>query len=225
MVAPRNYVNKNMPSFISNAYYMASENTIGILAGSMNDGFYESDHSAALNYGGLGSIIGHEITHSFDDSGSQYDYKGNINNWWDHSTKALFLQKKACFVELYGKTMIEELGEYLDGYRTISENIADASGLKVSFLAMHEASKLETKSRKVKGLEQYNSEQLFFINFAFNFCSVETIDSLKYQLREESHTIPRYRINVLLANSLEFRNAFQCKNGDRMVNEKMCRIF
>uniref|UniRef100_A0A0N4Z1X9 Zincin n=1 Tax=Parastrongyloides trichosuri TaxID=131310 RepID=A0A0N4Z1X9_PARTI len=227
LIKINNRNSKTMPSFISNAYYLPYENTIGILAGALQNGFYESKHIIPLNYGGIGSVIGHEITHGFDDSGSQYDGIGNFKKWWDEGSKEKFLNKTDCFVKMYSNVLVKEVDQYLDGYITQGENIADDGGIRVAFKAMRKALELESinKNIKVKGLEEFDNDQLFFINYAFNWCSVDTKEGLKFQIREEVHTIPKYRVNVLLRNNEDFRVAFNCESHDNMVNDQTCRIF
>uniref|UniRef100_A0A0N5BMF2 Neprilysin n=1 Tax=Strongyloides papillosus TaxID=174720 RepID=A0A0N5BMF2_STREA len=218
---------KSLPSFVSNAYYLPYENTIGILAGALQNGFYDQMHSIPLNYGGVGTIIGHEITHAFDDSGSQYDEVGNFKNWWANSTKEKFMKKKDCFVNMYNDVYVTEVDEYLDGYTTQGENIADDGGIRVAFKAMKKALEAEDyqNRQKVEGLEEFNDDQLFFMNYAFNWCGKDTLESIKYQIREEEHTIPKYRVNVLLSNNEDFRKAFNCHRPDHMVSDEICRIF
>uniref|UniRef100_A0A0K0E509 Neprilysin n=1 Tax=Strongyloides stercoralis TaxID=6248 RepID=A0A0K0E509_STRER len=216
-----------LPSYVSDAYYLPSENTIGILAGALQNSSYNDAFPIPFNYGAIGSIIGHEITHGFDDTGSQYDELGNFKNWWDKSSKEKFLKKKNCFVDMYDKIYVDEVGEYLDGYNTQGENIADDGGIRIAYKAMKKVLQSEDySSRKtVEGLEGYSDDQLFFLNYAFSWCSVESKDSIKYRIREDEHTIPKYRVNTILRNNVEFRNAFNCHKPDYMVSEEICRIF
>ncbi|CEF65822.1 Endothelin-converting enzyme-like 1 [Strongyloides ratti] len=223
-----NQRNSNLvPSYITDAYYMPSENLIGILAGVLQSGIYDSKFPIPLNYGGIGAIVGHEITHGFDDTGSQYDEVGNFKNWWDKSSKEKFLEKKNCFIKMYNDVYIEELGEHLDGFNTQGENVADDGGIRIAFKTMKKVLQSENYQNKktIEGLEEYNDDQLFFLNYAFNWCSVETKESLRYRWKEDVHTIPKYRVNVLLRNNEDFIKAFNCRKPDYMVGDKVCRIF
>lgn len=120
----------------------------------------------SLNYGAMGAIIGHEITHGYDSQGSQNDAEGNLRNWWDEITLRNYLEKAACFVEQYSNYNLTEVKLNINGKRTLSENIADNGGVRQAFLAYKRfARNQNVKEKLLPGLSQYNSEQLFFLSY------------------------------------------------------------
>ncbi|EYC22137.1 hypothetical protein Y032_0017g3173 [Ancylostoma ceylanicum] len=129
-------------------------------------GILNADGVKALNYGGIGAVIGHEITHGFDDQGSQFDSIGNLLEWWDTNTKKKFQERAQCIINQYGKTEVAGTALRINGKLTQGENIADNGGIKQAFRAYKNYLKRHGEERRIKGLEQFNNEQMFFLGYA-----------------------------------------------------------
>ncbi|XP_072047026.1 neprilysin-like [Amphiura filiformis] len=148
---------------VVNAYYSSSRNTIVFPAGILRPPFYHKDSPWYLNYGGIGAVIGHEITHGFDDRGRQYNKDGNLKQWWSDESITNFKERAQCMIDQYGQYIMPENNKALNGIQTQGENIADNGGLKESFKAYMEN---EYANIKLPGFDEYTPEQLFYLNFA-----------------------------------------------------------
>uniref|UniRef100_A0A0N5AJI4 Peptidase M13 C-terminal domain-containing protein n=1 Tax=Syphacia muris TaxID=451379 RepID=A0A0N5AJI4_9BILA len=204
----------NFPPPESNAFYIPTRNQIG------------QDTKAALNYGGIGIVIGHEITHAFDNEGSRYDELGNMNNWWDNRTRASFRQLQECFIKQYSEIEVYNTnGMKIDGKRTLTENIADNGGIRAAYKAMERAIQNNTsKQVKIRGLEEYEADQLFFINFAYTWCSNTRQEAAPVLLVDDDHSPSRERVNTALKNQEEYLQAFNCHNPNTQ-QEQQCRLW
>ncbi|CAB4057310.1 MMEL1 [Lepeophtheirus salmonis] len=169
---------------VVNAFYSRNKNQIMFPAGILQPPFYHKYFPKSINFGGIGVVIGHEITHGFDDKGRQFDQFGNIRRWWDHSSSEKFESKAKCFVDQYSNYLVKEVGTYLNGWNTQGENIADNGGLKESYMAF------KNRQKKLKTLKK--------------------LESLRNKLRSAVHAPGNYRVKGTLANSKEFAIAFQC---------------
>ncbi|KAF4510324.1 hypothetical protein G6O67_002218 [Ophiocordyceps sinensis] len=208
------------PSTQVSARYDRGGNQISILAGIMQSPFFHRDLPAHANFGGLGAVLGHELTHGFDDVGRKYDPSGRQATWWDDGTIAGFLERARCFVQQYSNfTAPTPEGEKpVDGDLTLGENIADAGGLRLAFDAWRR--QRNASEPKISGLERFTAEQMFYISFAVHFCdnpSPETVASL---LVKDVHAPEFARIMGTTANSRGFREAFDCP-----VKEPTCELF
>ncbi|KAM7298085.1 neprilysin-1 [Ixodes scapularis] len=210
-----------MPTTEINAYYQDTSNTIGFPAGILQSPFYSEGLPRALNYGGIGSTIAHEITHAFDDTGRHYDSTGNLRDWWTAHTTALFEKRAECFVKQYGSIYDEQTHMKLDGHLTLGENIADAGGVKGAFKAYKRQTK-RVKERALPGLGVYTGDQLFFISFALSLCENMRTELLKDFIKYDAHSPPRYRVNTVLQNTEDFAAAFNCSKASKMVIDKKC---
>jgi len=149
-----------------NAYYSISSNEIVFPAGILQPPFFHKDLPIAINYGAIGSVIGHEITHGFDDQGRVFDAEGNMRLWWSKTSLENFEEKTKCFIKQYSDFILD--GQHENGQRTLGENIADNGGLKLSYFAYGKHKKLTSNTDnnlRLPGLD-YNTDQLFFIAFA-----------------------------------------------------------
>ncbi|EPB78565.1 peptidase family M13 [Ancylostoma ceylanicum] len=179
----------------------------------------------ALNYGGIGAVIGHEITHGFDDEGRQFDSIGNLREWWDSTVKKRFEERAQCFINQYGKIEVPGTALRINGKLTQGENIADSGGLKQAFSAYRNYLKKHGEERRIKGLEQFNNEQMFFLGYALTWCGQETKDSMIYSILTNRHPPDRYRVNQVLANQPEFAAAFHCDVGSPMNPKERCAVW
>ncbi|ESO95681.1 hypothetical protein LOTGIDRAFT_214791 [Lottia gigantea] len=209
---------------IVNAFYDPSTNSITFPAGILQPPFYNEHYPRSLIYGGIGLVIGHEITHGFDDQGSrQYDKDGNLKSWWTNSSSDNFNDLAQCIIDQYSKFTIGN--DHIKGKNTQGENIADNGGIHVAFRAYHKW--LENHSEDFKQLPgvELKHDQLFFLNFAQGWCGLRTPAAQHNQILSDPHSPGRFRIIGTLSNSEEFSKAYQCKPGSRMNPEHKCRVW
>ncbi len=213
-----------------NAYYNPSLNEIVLPAGELQPPFFSKDFYAPVNIGDEGAnTIGHEITHGFDDEGSQFDGDGNLRDWWSKDTKTKFEAATKCVVEQYGA--YEAIpGVKLNGELTLGENIADIGGVKLGFAALAAWKKAHpNEDRRVVGAkgEPYSDEQIFFLAYAQGWCSKETPQFLEMLARTNPHSPPRYRVNGPMADVPGFAAAYSCKPGAPLAppKEKVCAVW
>ncbi|CAF0940263.1 unnamed protein product [Rotaria sordida] len=208
-----------------NAYYTPSANEIVFPAGILQPPFFHKDLPISINYGAIGTVIGHEITHGFDDQGREYDSDGNMRPWWTKLALDKFENRTKCFVQQYSSYVLD--GQNENGQRTLSENIADNGGLKLSYLAYqkHRQRTLNSGNNlRLPGLS-YNNDQLFYIAFAHSWCNVETPNAMHYDLINDPHSPARSRIIGTIANSLEFAQVFSCQSKTTMNPSNKCHLW
>lgn len=208
------------PPTIVNASYSPSLNHITFPAGILQPPFFDKNVDEAINYGGIGYVIGHEITHGFDDSGSTFDEKGNLNNWWTDADRKAFEERTACLVDQYSQYSPVE-GVRLNGKLTLGENTADNGGLRISFMAMQKD--LETK--RVQPIDGFTPQQRFFLGVAQVWCENVTPQAAAVLAQTDTHSSGQFRVNGPLSNMPEFWQAYSCKPGQPMVREKACRVW
>ncbi|RWS10165.1 membrane metallo-endopeptidase-like 1, partial [Dinothrombium tinctorium] len=207
-----------------NAFYNALENSIKFPAGILQGVFFAKDRPNYLNYGGIGYIIGHEITHGFDDKGRQFDKNGNNENWWETETDKKFKQRVTCIIEQYGNYTVDEINENINGVNTQGENIADNGGLKHAFLAYKDYVKDKGEEPLLPGLS-LTQEQLFFVSAANVWCAKIRPQSLKLRVQTGVHSPPRFRVIGPMSNMHEFSEAFNCPPGSRMNPIDKCEVW
>ncbi|TKS80520.1 Endothelin-converting enzyme 2 [Collichthys lucidus] len=167
----------------------------------------------ALNFGGIGVVMGHELTHAFDDQGREYDKEGNLRPWWQNSSVEAFRQRTECMVDQYSRYLVN--GEQVNGKQTLGENIADNGGLKAAYHAYRSWVKKSGEEKRLPAVNLTN-DQLFFVGFAQVWCSVRTPESAHEGLMTDPHSPPRYRVIGTLANSPDFSRHFNCPAGTPM---------
>ncbi|CAJ0607822.1 unnamed protein product [Cylicocyclus nassatus] len=200
-----------------NGYYFTLANTIRLPAAVLQAPFFHHTFPRAFNYGGLGSIIGHEITHGFDDEGRQFDAHGNLQNWWDSFVEREFEKRAQCFVNQYNKIEVPGTNQRINGEQTLGENIADNGGLKEAYRAYKAyLQRHGGKEQRIEGLETFDNDQMFFIGYASVWCEHTTQQRLINQISTDEHSPARYRVNQVLANQPEFARAFKCGRGTPM---------
>ena len=188
-----------------NAYYSPTTNDINFPAGILHPPFFDPQADDAVNYGAIGAVIGHEMTHGFDDKGRQFDAHGTLRDWWTQADAQAFTERAQHIAAQY--SAYEPLpGEHINGGLTLGENIADIGGLKIAYLALEKS--LQGKPRtKIDG---FTPEQRFFIAFAQVWRAKQRPESLKVSLATDPHSPPQYRVLGALADMPEFRQAFGC---------------
>ncbi|KXJ13722.1 neprilysin [Exaiptasia diaphana] len=204
-----------------NGFYTFNENKITYLAGILQLPFYSSEYPSYMQYGGIGMVIGHELTHGFDSNGRQYDKNGNLYNWWSHSSDANFKQKSKCFVNQYNKYQLH--GINVNGSLTINENIADNGGIKIAYDAYQRWASRNGTEKILPGLE-LTPDQLFFISFAQEWCGVFNIIGASFQLKDV-HSPGRFRVIGSLSNFPKFSEAFKCPTNSPLNPEKKCSVW
>uniref|UniRef100_A0A182NFH6 Uncharacterized protein n=1 Tax=Anopheles dirus TaxID=7168 RepID=A0A182NFH6_9DIPT len=214
---------ETMPTNV-NAFHTFQENAITIPIAILQYPFYHLGLEA-LNYGALGTILGHELTHGFDDSGRQFDKNGNLKQWWTNKTVQEYVNRTMCFVNQYSQYFIPEADDYIDGLLTLGENIADNGGVREAFRAYQLYAKHAGKEPLLPGFEHYTHEQLFFISYGNIWCESHTQAAAKAYL-DDSHCPGKFRLKGVLTNSPEFSQTFGCKHGTGMNPAKQkCRIW
>ena len=204
-----------------NAYNNSSMNEIVFPAGIMQPPFYDPKADDAVNYGGMGAVIGHEITHGFDDHGSQFDAKGNLKNWWSPEDLKNFKERSQCVSDQFDAYVVDgDLHE--NGKLVLGESIADLGGLTISYAAYEKS--LEGKPRP-PDKDGFTPEQRFFLGWAQVWGANERLEFARLMANTNPHPLPRFRGNGPLSNMAEFARAFGCKTGQTMVREKVCKIW
>ncbi|MEX2380465.1 MAG: M13 family metallopeptidase [Vicingaceae bacterium] len=197
-----------------NAYYSSSKNEIVFPAGILQPPFYSVSADAALNYGGIGAVIGHEFTHGFDDQGSKYDAKGNLQNWWTEEDRTSFDARAQKVVDQFdGFEVLDSV--FVNGKLTLGENIADLGGATLAYHALEKELEKNGKPDKIDG---FTYQQRFFLGWAQVWHMNMTEEELRKRIATDPHSPGEYRVIGPLANMPEFAEAFDCKEGDPMVN-------
>ena len=199
-----------------NAYYNPQTNDINFPAGILQPPFYSKQWDDATNYGAIGAVIGHELTHGFDDQGRQFDAKGNLQDWWTEADAKRFEERAGCIVKQYsGFTAVDDLK--VNGALTLGENTADNGGIRIALMAL-----LARPQKTIKGL---TPEQRFFLGYAGVWCENASPESMRLQVQTDPHSPPEFRVNGVLSNLPEFQKAFGCKAGQPMVSGNACRVW
>ncbi len=202
-----------------NAFYQPTSNSINFPAGILQPPFFDPRRDMALNYGGAGAVIGHEMTHGFDDQGRKYDGDGNLRDWWTPQDGAEFEKRAACVANEYsGFTAVDDVK--VNGRLTLGENTADNGGLRVALMALE-----DTLNGKGQTLDGFTPEQRFFLGFAQIWCERNTPEAERQQALTNPHSPGRYRVDGTLQNMPEFQKAFACHAGQPMVSENACRVW
>ncbi|MDQ1694407.1 MAG: putative endopeptidase, partial [Acidobacteriaceae bacterium] len=209
-----------------NADYNPSMNTINFPAGILQPAFYDKQASDAINYGHIGAVVGHELTHGFDDEGRKFDAQGNLKEWWTAEDAKRFEQRTDCLVNEYnGFVVVDDL--HVNGKLTLGENTADNGGLRLAWMALLADAARNHTSLDTKVATGYTPKQEFFLGFAQNWCSSERPEMLRLAVQTDPHAPDTLRVKGAILNMPEFGQAFGCKPGQPMAPapEKMCRVW
>jgi endothelin-converting enzyme/putative endopeptidase len=205
-----------------NAYYNPQMNDINFAAGVLQPPLYDAKLDDAPNYGDTGGTIGHELTHGFDDEGSQFDAKGNLKNWWTKEDREKFDARTKCVSDQYATYVaVDDL--HINSKLTLGEDVADLGGEILAYIAWKGA----TKDKQLKSIDDLTPDQRFFVGFAQWACENERPEDLRVRVATDPHSPAKYRINGVVVNMPQFQQAFQCKAGSPMVNppEKVCKVW
>jgi putative endopeptidase len=204
-----------------NAYYSSLLNEIVFPAGILQPPFFDASQDDAVNFGGAGAVIGHELSHGFDDSGRRFDAKGNLTDWWTPPDDAAFRERASCVASQYGGYSSIP-GATLNGNLTLGENVADNAGVRIAYYALMDV--LAAKGPR-PAIDGFTSDQRFFIAWAQVWCENATDQDFRRRAQEDVHAAGRWRANGVLQNSDEFRKAFGCRAGTPMAPVNVCRVW
>ncbi|MDE3154919.1 MAG: M13 family metallopeptidase [Acidobacteriota bacterium] len=203
-----------------NAYYNPQMNDINFPAGILQPPFFDKNADDAVNFGGIGAVIGHEMTHGFDDEGRQFDAHGNLKDWWTPTDAKQFQARADCLVKEYS-SFSPVPGVHVNGQLTLGENTADNGGVRIALMALESA--LDGQQRgKIDG---FTPEQRFFIEYGQIWCENTRPETARLRATIDPHSPGRFRVNGTLGNMPEFQKAFGCKDTDPMVRHPACRVW
>jgi putative endopeptidase len=203
-----------------NAYYDGQENDVNFPAGILQPPFYDNKMDDAVNYGGVGAVIGHELTHAFDDQGRQYDSQGNLRDWWTPEDAKNFDQRAQCLVDQYGGfTAVDDVK--VNGKLTLGENTADNGGLRIAYMALLDS----LAGKEPKKIGGFTAEQRFFLGWAQVWCNNMREETARVRAQTDPHSPAQFRVNGVVSNMPEFQKAFACRQGQPMVRFPACRVW
>lgn len=204
-----------------NAYYSPLQNEIVFPAGILQPPFFNAEADDAINYGSIGAVIGHEVTHGFDDQGSRFDADGNLKMWWTKDDREKFDDRAACVANQFSSYEVQPK-LFMDGKLTLGENIADLGGLTIAYDAYLESLK---KSGRPDNIDGFTPEQRFFLGWAQVWATKATEEFERLQVSTDPHAIARWRVNGPLSNMPQFAGAFDCKSNSEMTRKDSCQIW
>ena len=212
-----------------NAYYDPSMNDINFPAGILQSPFFDRTQDDAVNYGHIGAVIGHELTHGFDDEGRKFDAHGNLDNWWTPADLKNFTTRTDCLADEYSSfTAVQEKDPAdsvkINGKLTLGENTADNGGLLLAFMAYMQRARdghIDLAAKR----DGFTAPQRFYIAFSQNWCQNARPESVREQVLQDPHSPDRFRVNGVIVNQPGFAPAFGCKPGAPMAPAKSCRIW
>ncbi|HET9624523.1 MAG TPA: M13 family metallopeptidase [Kofleriaceae bacterium] len=207
-----------------NAYYDPTLNEIALPAGQLQPPFFGATFHPAVNFGSTGGgTIGHEMTHGFDDEGSQFDADGNLREWWSKPTKDQFAAATKCIVDQYAKyEAVPKI--HLDGKLTAGENIADNGGVKLAFQA-YQTWKTQQATPPPANVEGFTDDQLYFLAYGQSWCAKQTPEVAELRAHSNPHSPPQWRVNGVIVNQPGFGTAFKCAAGTPMNPGKSCSVW
>jgi len=207
-----------------NAYYDPTLNEMVFPAGILQSPwFFNATYPPQINFAGIGSVMGHELTHGFDDQGSNYDGTGKLHEWWPEAVRRRFAQRTRCVSDLYSSFEVLP-GLYVNGNLTLGENVADIGGLHEAFVA-YETYIATLPSPPPEIIPGKTDKQMFFIAYALHWCEVDTPEALRRQVNSNPHSPARFRVNGPLSQLPQFAVAFNCPQNSPMNPKKRCEIW
>jgi endothelin-converting enzyme/putative endopeptidase len=207
-----------------NAYYSGSYNEIVFPAGILQPPFFDKSMDDAVNFGAAGVVIGHELTHGFDDQGRKFDPKGNLRDWWTEQDGKEFEKRASCIADEYsGFTAVDDLK--LNGKLTLGENTADNGGARIALMALESEIAADKTGKLAQKVDGYTPEQRFFLAFARVWCEKRRPEFSRMLVNVDPHSPGKYRTDGVVQNMPEFQKAWGCKAGQPMVSSNMCRVW
>ncbi|CAN5427879.1 M13 family metallopeptidase [soil metagenome] len=204
-----------------NASYSPTSNDITFPAGILQPPFFNFQADDAINYGGIGGVIGHEMSHGFDDQGSKYDADGNLKSWWTPEDRVKFEERATCVANQFNGFEVQP-GLFINGRLTLGENLGDFGGLTIAYDAFMKSLEGKPKPAKIDG---FTPEQRFFLGWAQVWAAKYTPEAERLQVASNVHSLPKWRVNGPLSNTPKFAKAFGCKHGSKMAREKFCEMW
>ena len=207
-----------------NAYYSPSYNEIVFPAGILQPPFFDPKMDDAVNFGGIGLVIGHELTHGFDDQGRKFDPHGNLHDWWTKEDGEEFEKRAACVANEYSSfTAVDDLK--LNGKLTLGENTADNGGARVSLMALDHVIADDKSGKESQQIDGYTPQQRFFLGFGRVWCEKRRPEVARMRVLVDPHSPGKWRVNGVVQNMPEFEKAWSCKAGQPMVSENACHVW
>jgi len=207
-----------------NAYYSSSHNEIVFPAGILQPPFFDKQADDAVNFGGIGMVIGHELTHGFDDQGRKFDPEGNLRDWWTAQDGTEFEKRAGCIADEYSNFVaVDDLK--LNGKLTLGENTADNGGARIALMALEQMMAGNPAGDAAQTIDGYTPQQRFFIGAGRAWCEKRRPEYSRMLVSVDPHSPGKYRINGVVRNMPEFQKAFNCKAGQPMVPENACRVW
>jgi endothelin-converting enzyme/putative endopeptidase len=207
-----------------NAYYSGSYNEIVFPAGILQPPFFDKKMDDAVNFGGIGLVIGHELTHGFDDQGRKFDPQGNLRDWWTPEDGKEFEKRASCVADEYSSFVaVDDLK--INGRLTLGENTADNGGARIALAALEHMIAEDKTGKEGQKIDGYTPEQRFFLGFARVWCEKRLPESARMQVTTNPHSPGRWRVNGVVQNMPEFQQAWGCKSGQPMVRANACRVW
>jgi putative endopeptidase len=207
-----------------NAYYSPSFNEIVFPAGILQPPFFDKSIDDAVNFGGIGLVIGHELTHGFDDQGRKYDPEGNLHDWWTAEDGKEFEQRVSCVADEYSSFVAID-DKKLNGRLTLGENTADNGGARIALMALEHMIADDKTGKEGQKIDGYTPEQRFFLGFGRVWCEKRRDEVARVRVLTDPHSPGKYRVNGVVQNMPEFQKAWGCKSGQPMVAENACHVW
>jgi endothelin-converting enzyme/putative endopeptidase len=207
-----------------NAYYSPAYNEIVFPAGILQPPFFDKAMDDAVNFGGIGLVIGHELTHGFDDQGRKYDPQGNLRDWWTETDGKEFEKRVSCVADEYSNFVAVD-NMKLNGRLTLGENTADNGGARIALAALEHMIADDKTGKEGQSIDGYTPEQRFFLGFGRVWCEKQRPENLRLQVTTNPHSPGKYRVNGVVQNMPEFQKAWGCKAGQPMVAENACHVW
>ncbi|HLN98698.1 MAG TPA: M13 family metallopeptidase [Pyrinomonadaceae bacterium] len=207
-----------------NAYNNSLMNEIVFPAGILQPPYFDLTGDDALNYGAIGAVIGHEMSHGFDDQGRKFDFQGNLKDWWTEADAKNYMERANCVEQQFSSFRVEEVGMNQNGKLVLGESIGDLGGLKIAWLAFQKSMQGKPRPADIDG---FTPEQRFFLGWAQVWGRKQTPEAMRQQILTDPHPLGRFRTNGPLSNMPQFAEAFHCKLGDAMVRppDKRCQVW
>jgi len=207
-----------------NAYYSGARNEIVFHAGILQPPFFDKAMDDPVNFGGIGVVIGHELTHGFDDQGRKYDPQGNLRDWWTDQDATEFEKRASCIADEYSNFVaIDDLK--LNGRLTLGENTADNGGARIALAALLHTIEQDKSDKAAEKIDGYTPEQRLFLGFGRVWCEKRRPELSRMLVNVDPHSPGRYRVNGVVENMPEFQKAWGCKAGQPMVSQNQCRVW